>query len=158
MADDRSFDELDVAILEVLQIDARIPFVKLADELGVSDATVRARVNRLTKTGMIKLVADVDVTDLGLVEVYFGLRVQGPALDRAFAAIAQIPEIPFAAETMGTFDILCEVVCRDRDDLMGILRAIRKIPGITHLETISVLKVRKDTFNYAALTRVEAAS
>lgn len=130
-----------------------MPFTTIAAELGVSDATVRARVNRLTRSGMVKFVVDVDAGNFGLVEVYVGLQVQGPAIDRALEAIAAIPEVPFAAECSGLFDILCEVICRSNDDLLELLRAIRKIPGVTRVETLTVLKIRKDTWRYAALAK-----
>ena len=150
------FDKLDLRILEQLQIDGRMPFTRIAEELGVSDATIRARVSRLTRGRMVKFVADVDANDLGLVEVYLGLQVQGPALDRVLDAIAAIPEVPYAAECSGAFDILCELVCRDNDDLLRLLRDVRKIPGVTRVDTLTVLKIRKDNWRYAALAQAEA--
>lgn len=146
-------DDLDRRILQQLQIDGRMPFTRIAEELGVSDATIRARVARLTRGRMVKFVADVDASDLGLVEVYLGLRVQGPAFDRAVEAITATPEIPYAAVCTGAFDILCELVCRDNDELLRLLGDIRAIPGVSHVETITVLKIRKDDWRYSALTQ-----
>ncbi|MEX0834259.1 MAG: Lrp/AsnC family transcriptional regulator [Actinomycetota bacterium] len=152
MADPR-LDELDTGILEQLQVDGRMPFSRIAEELGVSDATVRARVNRMERGRLVKFVIDVDAANLGLIEVYLGLQVQGPALDRVIEAIADIPEIPYAAECSGVFDILCELICRDNDDLLRVLREIRRVPGIARVETLTVLKIRKDTWRYAALAQ-----
>jgi len=150
------FDSLDRKILQQLQIDGRMPFTKIAEELGVSDATVRARVNRLTRSRLVKFVADVDANDLGLVEVYLGVRVHGSALERAVDALIGTPEIPYAAVVTGAFDVLCELVCRDNDDLVRLLTEIRGIPGVTSVETITVLKIRKDDWRYSVLAQEPA--
>jgi len=146
-----TLDALDVRILQQLQIDGRMAFTRIADEVGVSEATVRARVGRLTRTRTVRFVANVDAGDLGLVEAYLGVRVQGPALDRAIAAITAVPEVPYAAACSGPYDILCEVVCRDNDDLLRLLMDIRRAPGVWSIETITVLKIHKDDWRYEAL-------
>jgi Lrp/AsnC family transcriptional regulator for asnA, asnC and gidA len=156
MATDGGFDKLDIRILQQLQTDGRMPFTRIADILGVSEGTVRARVSRLTRSRMVKVVADADPKDLGLVEVYLGLRIQGPALERAVEQITRIPEIPYVAVCSGTFDILCEVICRNNDDLLRLLQEVRKIPGISHIETLTVLKIQKEDWRYKALAK-EAA-
>lgn len=147
------FDDLDVKILEQLQVDGRMAFTRIAQELGVSEGTVRARVSRLTRSRMVKFVADVDPKDLGLVEAYLGLRIQGPALERAVTQISAMPEIPYVALCSGTFDILCELICRDNDDLLRLLKDIRKIPGVSHIETLTVLKIQKEDWRFTALAQ-----
>lgn len=144
-------DTLDRRIVHQFQIDGRMPFTKVASELGVSEGTVRQRVSRLTRSGVLKFVADADPRDFGLVEVYLGLRIQGPALERAVDQIVSIPEVPYAAVCSGTFDILCEVICRDNDDLLRLLQEVRKISGVSHIETLTVLKIRKEDWRYSVL-------
>lgn len=144
-------DALDVRIMQQLQIDGRMPFTRIAKKVGVSEATVRARVGRLTRRRMVRFVTDIDAGDLGLVEAYLGVRVQGPALDRAIEAITAVPEIPYAAACSGPYDILCEVVCRDNDDLLRLLMEIRRAPGVWSIDTITVLKIHKDDWRYEAL-------
>ena len=87
----KNFDDLDLRILEQLQEDGRASFARIAAALGVSEGTVRTRVGRLTRSNLVKFVADIDPRDLGLVEVYLGLRIQGPALERAVEQITAIP-------------------------------------------------------------------
>jgi Lrp/AsnC family transcriptional regulator for asnA, asnC and gidA len=147
------FDRLDVRILNELQEDGRRSFTRIARNLGVTEGTVRARVGRLTRSRMVKFVADVDPRDLGLVEVYLGIRIQGPALERAVEQIVSIPEIPYASVCSGTFDILCEVICRGNDDLLRLLQEVRRIPGVSHIETLTVLKIAKETWQYTALAQ-----
>jgi Lrp/AsnC family transcriptional regulator, regulator for asnA, asnC and gidA len=145
-------DELDVKILTQLQIDGRMPFTRIAEAVGVSEATVRARVARMTRRRTVKFVVDIDANELGLIEVYLGLRVQGPALERAVAAVAEIPEVPYSAIVSGPFDVMCEVVCRDNDDLIRLLVDIRKIAGVVSVDVITILKIHKDDWTFAALS------
>lgn len=147
----QKIDALDRRIVHQLQIDGRMAFTKVAENLGVSEGTIRQRVARLTRTGVLKFVADASPHDFGLVEVYLGLRIQGPALQRAVEQITAIPEIPYAAVCSGTFDILCEVICRDNDDLLRLLQEVRKIPGVSHIESLTVLKIQKEDWRYSAL-------
>jgi Lrp/AsnC family transcriptional regulator for asnA, asnC and gidA len=144
-------DQTDIRILKQLQIDGRMPFTRIAEAVGVSEATVRARVARMTRRRTVKFVIDVDANELGLVEVYLGLRVQGPALERVVTAVAEIPEVPYSAVTSGPFDVMCEVLCRDNDDLIRLLVEIRKVPGVVSVDVITVLKIHKDDWSYAAL-------
>lgn len=147
----QKIDGLDRRIVLELQLDGRMPFTRVAENLGVSEGTVRQRVARLTRSKVLKFVADADPHDFGLVEVYLGMRIQGPALERAVQQITAIPEIPYAAVCSGTFDILCEVICRDNDDLLRLLQEVRKIPGVSHIETLTVLKIQKEDWRYTAL-------
>ena len=145
------FDELDVRILDQLQKDGRMPFTSVAKELGVSEATVRARVGRMTRERLVKFVTDVDPTEFGLVYVYLGLQIQGPALKRAVAALNGFPEITYTVICTGTFDLLAELICQTGDDLLRLLQDVRAIPGITRVETMTVLSIEKDEWRYWAM-------
>jgi len=146
------FDEVDLRILEQLQDDGRKPFTRIAAEIGVSEATVRARIQRLTRRGVVKFVASVDPHSLGLVYVRLAIRVQGAALTRATEAIAAIPEVIFLDVVSGGFDLMAEVVCRDPADLLRLLSdEIRAVPGVTQVETFHVLRNAKDLWRYSVL-------
>ncbi len=136
-------DELDIRLLDLLQADARMPYVKLAEELGVSDTTVRTRIERLVRQLGMRFVVDLDPADLGLLFPYLAVRVQGPTLDRAIERMSRLPEIVFLGRTTGGYDLIAEVVCRDRDDLVRVLDEIRAIPGVNHMDTFSVLGIEK---------------
>lgn len=144
-------DELDIRILEQLQLDGRMPFSRIAAALGVSDVTVRTRVTRLVDAKLVRFVTDIDPGQLGLIEVYLGILIQGPALDRAVATLTAIPEVTYAVELSGAFDLLCEVIARDNDDLLRLLREVRTTPGVTRVETLTVLRIHKETWRFAGL-------
>lgn len=142
-------DELDLKIMAKVQDDGRRPFTAVAADLGVSEATVRARVARMQRTGVLKFVANVDPHTLGLFYVVIGLRVQGPGLKRAIEIMASIPEVSYALVTAGTYDIVAEVVCRDHVDLLRLLRdEIRSIPGLQDVDTMTVLETIKEQWGY----------
>lgn len=144
-------DELDLRILDLLQTDGRMPFVKIAEELGVSDTTVRTRVDRLVRRFGVKFVVDVDPNDLGLVYVYLAVGVQGAALARAVERMTALPSVIFLARTVGTHDLMAEAICRDHEDLMRLLDEVRAIPGVVRMDTLTVLRVEKEDWRFVGL-------
>lgn len=144
-------DDLDIQILDRLQTDGRKPYVQIAKELGISDATVRARVERLTKRGAIKFVVDVDPDELGLVYVYIGLRIQGAAMSRAVQRLAAHPEVIFLVRITGGYDLMTELVCRNNDHLISLTDEIRAIPGVVDLDIFTVLRTEKEEWRYSGL-------
>lgn len=143
------FDQLDIRIMDLLQSDGRMPFVKIAEQLGVSDTTVRTRVERLTGRFGLKFVVDVDPNSLGLVYLNMALRVQGPSLGKVVQRLANQQQVIFLARTTGGYDLMAEVICRDNDDLMSMLDDVRAIPGITHIDTFTVLRVEKEDVRFS---------
>jgi Lrp/AsnC family transcriptional regulator for asnA, asnC and gidA len=144
-------DEIDLRILDLLQADGRMPFVKIAERLGVSDTTVRTRVDRLVRRFGVKFVVDVDPNDLGLVYVYLAVGVQGATLARVVERLTASPSVIFLARTVGTHDLMAEAICRDHEDLMRLLDDVRAIPGVVRMDTLSVLRVEKEDWRFAGL-------
>lgn len=144
-------DEMDLQILDLLQADGRMPFVKIAEQIGVSDTTVRTRVDRLVRRFGVKFVVDVDPNDLGLVYVYLAVGVQGATLARVVERMTASPSVIFLARTVGTHDLMAEAICRDHQDLMRLLDEIRAIPGVVRMDTLSVLRVEKEDWRFVGL-------
>lgn len=144
-------DRTDVAIIERLQEDGRMPFAQIARELGLAEATVRHRVNRLRREGIVQIVAVVDPLELGLHLAEVGIRLRGP-VEAAVAALEPIPEVVYVAVCTGSFDLLVEVVFRDSDHLLHVLSGgIRQAPGVDVVEVFTILKVPKDSYRYTEL-------
>jgi Lrp/AsnC family transcriptional regulator, regulator for asnA, asnC and gidA len=150
-----SIDALDIKLLTLLQEDARMSFVELGRKLGVSDTTVRTRVDQLVRRVGVKFVVDLDPADLGLLFLYLGVRVQGPTMTKVVDRLTRLPEIVSANRTTGGYDMLCELVCRDRDDLARLLDEVRAIPGIVHMDTFTVLRVEKEDWRFSAFATAE---
>lgn len=140
-------DDVDKAIVEALQHDGRLPYTKLAAEVGLSEAAVRQRVARLTESGVVQIVAVTDPLMLGFRRMaMIGLKVEGD-LRVVSDAIAAIPEVSYVVIVSGSFDMMMEVVCEDDDHLLALLNdTVRAIPGVRSTETFTYLKLSKQTY------------
>jgi Lrp/AsnC family transcriptional regulator for asnA, asnC and gidA len=140
-------DEVDKAIIEQLQQDGRLPYTKLAAAVGLSEAAVRQRVQRLVESGVVQIVAVTDPLTLGFRrEAMIGLKVEGD-LRGVADTIAAIPEVSYVVVVSGSFDLLMEVVCEDDDHLLALLNdKIRSIPGVRSTETFTYLRLYKQTY------------
>jgi Lrp/AsnC family transcriptional regulator, regulator for asnA, asnC and gidA len=144
-----SLDDVDRKIIGVLQRDGRCPYGTIAQQVGLSEAAVRRRVQRLRETGIMEIVAVTDPLQLGFTrEALVGIRVQGDV--RLVAdKIASIDEVNYVVLCAGSFDILAELVTVDDDSLVHLLNdSIRSIPGVTEVETFLYLKLAKQTYNW----------
>jgi Lrp/AsnC family transcriptional regulator for asnA, asnC and gidA len=144
-----ALDDVDRKIISVLQRDGRAPYGAIADQVGLSEAAVRRRVQRLRETGIMEIVAITDPLQLGFTrEALVGIRVQGDV--RLVAdKLASIEEINYVVLCAGSFDVLAELVTVDDDSLVHLLNdSIRSIPGVTEVETFLYLKLAKQTFNW----------
>src|SRR5437667_12304339 len=86
------FDQLDLRIVDILAEDGRRPFTSVAAELGVAEATIRARVARLQRLKAIRFVTDTSPHELGLLFAYLGVKLAGTNLRRGIDAICKLPE------------------------------------------------------------------
>lgn len=142
-------DDVDRAIISVLQRDGRCPYGTIAEQVGLSEAAVRRRVQRLRETGIMQIVAVTDPLQLGFSrEALIGIRVQGDVRIVA-EKLASLDEVSYVVLCAGSFDILAELVTTDDDSLVHLLNdSVRSIPGVTEIETFVYLKLAKQTFNW----------
>jgi len=142
-----ALDTVDRRIIELLQRDGRRPYGAIAEDVGLSEAAVRRRVQRLRDAGVMQIVAITDPLQLGYGrEALIGVRVQGDVRTVA-DKIASIEEANYVVMTAGSFDIIAEVIAVNDDALVHLLNdAIRSIPGVTEVETFLYLKLAKQTY------------
>lgn len=142
-----ALDAVDRRIIELLQRDGRRPYGAIAEDVGLSEAAVRRRVQRLRDAGVMQIVAITDPLQLGYgQEALIGVRVQGDVRTVA-DKIASIEEANYVVMTAGSFDIIAEVIAVNDDALVHLLNdAIRSIPGVTEVETFLYLKLAKQTY------------
>ena len=140
-------DDLDKAIIEQLQEDGRLPYTRLGAAVGLSEAAVRQRVQRLVESGVVQIVAVTDPLTLGFRrEAMIGLKIEGD-LRGVADLIASIPEVSYVVVVSGSFDLLMEVVCEDDDHLLALLNdKVRSIPGVRSTETFTYLRLYKQTY------------
>src|SRR4051794_18014353 len=140
-------DDVNKRIIEQLQRDGRMSYASLAKVVGLSEAAVRQRVQRLLDGGVMQIVAVTDPLTLGFArQVMVGIRAIGDLREIA-AALAKVPEVKYVVICAGGYDILAELVATDDDHLLQLLNdAVRIIPGVTSTETFVYLKLAKQTY------------
>ena len=141
-------DELDLAIIKALQTDGRRPYTDIADELGVSEGTVRNRVTRLIEEQSLRIVGIVDPASQGLnAPAVIGISVSGRNIEEIAGEISKFPEVSYLIMVSGEFDLLLEVLCRDRRHLANFLNDhLRQVPGVERTQTFMALRTFKTAF------------
>ena len=141
-------DEISKEIIEQLQQDGRRSYASIGHAVGLSEAAVRQRVQRLLDAGAMQIVAVTDPMTLGFRrQTMIGIRCNGQ-LEQVADQLAGMHEIDYVVITAGSFDLLIEVVCEDDDELLEILGRVRAIPCVTATETFVYLKLRKQTYSW----------
>lgn len=143
------FDDATRAIILALQRDGRRPYGAIGEEVGLSEAAVRRRVQRLQETGVMQIVAVTNPLQLGFLrQAMIGLRVEGDV--RLVAdKLTQLDEVEYVVNCAGSFDLLVEVVCADDDALFTLINdGIRSIPGVRSTESFVYLSVTKETYSW----------
>lgn len=142
-------DEVSKKIIEQLQKDGRKSYAEIGKLVGLSEAAVRQRVQKLTESGVMQIVAVTDPLRLGFSrQAMIGIKCTGDVSEIA-ETLSQISSIDYVVLTAGSFDIMVEVVCEDDDHLIALLnQRIRNIPGVVSSETFVYLKLRKQLYNW----------
>ena len=144
-------DAVSKSIVTELQADGRRSYADIGKAVGLSEAAVRQRVQKLTESGVMQIVAVTDPMQLGFTrQAMLGIRVSGDTREVA-DVLAALDEVDYVVLTAGSFDVLAEVICENDDDLLGLLNTrIRAIPGVVSTETFVYLKLRKQQYNWGA--------
>ncbi len=142
-------DEVSKTIIEHLQNDGRQSYATIAKAVGLSEAAVRQRVQRLLDAEVMQIVAVTDPLQVGFRrQAMIGIRVDGDLLSVG-DALTDMAEVSYVVTTAGSFDLLAEVVCEDDEQLLDLLtRGIRMLPGVQSTETFVYLKLNKQHYNW----------
>jgi Lrp/AsnC family transcriptional regulator for asnA, asnC and gidA len=142
-------DDVSKAIIEQLQQDGRRSYAAIGKVVGLSEAAVRQRVQRLIEGGVMQVVAVTDPLELGFArQAMVGVRVNG-SLEPVADAIAALDEVDYVVVTAGSYDLLVEVVCESDEHLLELIsHRIRAIEGVSATETFMYLQLRKQTYSW----------
>jgi len=145
-----NIDQTDCKIIELLQKDGRMPNTMIAKELSVSEATVRSRLNRLTKEGYIQIVAVSNPLKLGfnivgLLKIYVDVK----KIDNVSKELGKIHQIWYIVHVTGSSEIFAEFNAKSIDDLnQRITKRVYKIDGVIKTETSLVLDYIKRRYDW----------
>ncbi|NBE54433.1 Lrp/AsnC family transcriptional regulator [Streptomyces boluensis] len=142
-----SVDAVSLAIIEQLQEDGRRPYAAIGKAVGLSEAAVRQRVQKLLDQGVMQIVAVTDPLTVGFRrQAMVGINVEGDT-DPVAEALTAMPEVEYIVITAGSFDLMVEVVCEDDEQLLDVIqKRIRTLPGVRSTESFVYLKLKKQTY------------
>ena len=144
-----ALDDVSKAIIEQLQGDGRRPYAAIGKAVGLSEAAVRQRVQRLLDAGVMQIVAVTDPLQVGFPrQAMIGIRCEGD-VEAVANKVAEMPEVAYVVITAGGFDLLVEVVCEDDDHLLDLVsKRIRAVPSVRTTESFVYLKLVKQLYNW----------
>lgn len=140
-------DETDIRLIAALRVDARDSLSDLALRLGLSRATVRARIERLRERGDILgfTVVTREDTLRDPVRGLMMIGIEGRGTDRIVRQVQGMPDVRAIHTTNGRWDVIVEIGTATLEAFDGVLSRIRKIDGVATSETSLLLSTRKAT-------------
>jgi Lrp/AsnC family transcriptional regulator, regulator for asnA, asnC and gidA len=143
-------DRIDQRLIEALQNNGREPFRRIAAEVGVSEATIRARYQRLCDENILQVTGVTNPLGLGFdAQAMVGIRTSGPP-EPVAEEIAQWNEADYVVVTAGQFDVLVELICANRRQLLDVTNRMRALDGVVSTETFLYLELRKQLYDWGA--------
>jgi Lrp/AsnC family transcriptional regulator for asnA, asnC and gidA len=151
-------DDLDRLIIQLLHADGRVPFTQIARRAGVSETTIRTRYQTLVAQGTLRPVAIVEPSALGYEATAMVAVSAAPgAADQIARTIAKVPEVGHLVTTLGSYDLILEVFCRDLPHLTDVVtRQIQQIPGVRATETLVIAESHKLSSDWSPYLKSEA--
>jgi len=144
-------DAVSRRIIEQLQQDGRRSYAAIAKVVGLSEAAVRQRVQKLLDAGVMEIVAVTDPLRVGFRrQALIGLKAEGD-LRQIADKLADVPEVDYVVACAGSFDLLVELVCEDDEDLFRLINdRVRTTPGVRATESFVYLRLVKQTYTWGA--------
>jgi Lrp/AsnC family transcriptional regulator for asnA, asnC and gidA len=142
-------DDIAKRIIEQLQADGRKSYAAIAKDVGLSEAAVRQRIQRLLDAGVMQIVAVTDPLTLGFRrQAMVGVRAEGD-LRQVASQLGELADVDYVEMTAGSFDILLELVAEDDDHLLRVMNEqIRTVPGVRDTEIFMYLRLVKQTYTW----------
>jgi len=139
-------DEIDKKLLKILQQDAKTPYAKISDEIGISEATVHLRIKRLLKSGVILgFQAIVNPKKVGINYMALtGLNIKPSESTKILERLSKVENVYEVYVTAGRYNIVAKVRAKDSSELLDTLKVIERIPGITSMDVMLVLSTIKE--------------
>ena len=139
-------DDIDRKIVRGLQRNPRQGDDELAKELRLTVGMVRQRLAKLLRRRWLQIAAVADPYEMGYdTPALIGLSFEPKAVEKAVQDLMETPEVSYMVMTTGDFDVMVEVMCRDRDHLNQFLTRLKRMPGLTRTQVHLILRSYKLT-------------
>ena len=147
-----NLDDKAKRIIELLQGDGRMSYSAIAKDVGLSEAAVRHRVQKLIEGGVVQIVAVTDPMQMGFArQAMIGIKVTGDVQEVA-AKLGEMDELDYIVITTGRFDLLAELVATSDDELLDIIsRRVSTIEGVVSTETFVYMRLVKQTYAWGVI-------
>lgn len=141
----RQLDEHDEAIIAELRDDGRVPIRELAQRVGLTEATVRARIRRLEESDSMRIVAKLDLGSMGYPFTgLLGLKIRGRTIDEVANDLVDIPGVISVLSVIGRNDLEIQVIARDMAALnVLVTQTIPQIDGVIGVEAALAMNIVK---------------
>ena len=138
-------DDVDFEILTQLQADGRRPFTEMAKALGVTEGTIRNRVAKLVADDTLQIIGHVDPHRVGFgAPALISISVQPGKVEEVAQQVQTFPELSYLLLVAGEYDLLMEVMCRDREHLRELITTrLHNLEGVTNTHTTLILHTYK---------------
>ncbi|ALG29869.1 MULTISPECIES: Lrp/AsnC family transcriptional regulator [Glutamicibacter] len=144
----QAIDEISKEIIEQLQEDGRRSYAAIGKAVGLSEAAVRQRVQKLVESRVMQIVAVTNPLELGFTRQAMIGVVANDDISGTADRIAELPEVDYCVVTTGSSDILAEVICSNDEDLLRVIGTIRGIQGVVSTNTFTYLSLKKQEYNW----------
>ena len=154
-------DYVNYKIIDVLSKNSSLPFVELAKQIGISDATVHTRVKKMISTGIIKKFSVIiDNNLVGYDHLAFIMvKLENGKTDQAVATLEEIEQILEIHEIYDKFDLLVKIRSKSLENMRDIIvNKILSITEVKEIELMTVLKTRKEEQMVSLRTEISEKS
>lgn len=146
---EKRIDETDMRIIRLLQKNGRMSNTEIAKQTGVSETTVRYRLQRLTKEEFIQIVAMVNPLKIGFgIEGSIRIKADIKAIDQVAEKLKAIDSLYFVARSMGAYDFDAEYYVKSSSELKALIDSINAMPGVTDTDVSTVLEYVKERYDF----------
>lgn len=149
---EKRIDATDMKIIRLLQQNGRMSNTDIAKKAGVSETTVRYRMQRLTKEDYIQIVAMVKPVKLGFgIEGSIRIKADIKAIDSVTEKLKNIDSLYFVARSIGNYDFDTEYYVKSTTDLKELIDTINAIDGVLETDVSTILDYVKERYDFGAI-------
>lgn len=149
-------DKIERYIILLLQKNGRMSYVEMAEHIGVTEGTIRRKVNRMVEEGIIKIAAVASPFAIGFdTPAIITIKTQTGKVLEVADQLVQLPGVRFVALTTGSYDIIMEGYWANNQELSNfLLTELAKVQGIREYNTSLVLDIKKQAYDWGVPERV----
>ncbi len=142
-------DQTDIKIIKLLQKNGRMSNTEIAKNAGISETTVRYRMQRLIKEKYIEIAAIIDPMKLGNgIEGTIRITADIKQMEQVTKALKLIPELFYVARVSGKADFDTSFFVKNMNEVRSLIDRVNLIEGVMDTDMATVLEYVKERYDY----------